>query len=221
MRAEIVCIAIFVYPAILHFLIPSPSCSITCYKTHKLNHTDEEATVIQQAASRQRDRPGTKHRVPKVDFTGFENDAEFKRLMQRYAMLRAQLQVAYGLTLEPGPEDKFSWSRGPLLGALEQGRGRFSRGRGNDRRGGRGGRGMRGGRGGRHEAEERYEERQRGAWTQDKGDKEAMLAIKKMKTGEERDENAEGMREFVELCQMRFGLGRADSGEAELKAVGV
>ncbi|KAK3675076.1 hypothetical protein LTR78_005010 [Recurvomyces mirabilis] len=196
-------------------------CSLICYRTHKLNHTDEKATVIQQAAARQRDRPGTKHRVPKVDLTGFEDDAEFKRLMQRYPMLQAQLQVAYGLTLEPSPEDKFSWSRGPLLGALDPSRGRSTRGRGNDRRGGRGGRGSRGGRGGRHDVEEASEERQRGAWTQDKGDKEALLAIKKMKTGGERDEKAEGMREFVELCQMRFGSGRADKGEAEFKAVGV
>ncbi|KAK5116374.1 hypothetical protein LTR62_007921 [Meristemomyces frigidus] len=183
-------------------------CSLPCYKSHSTSHTDAEATVIQQAEVRQRDRPGTKHRVPKVDFTGFENDARFKQLLERYPGLKSQLQVAYGLTLEPAPEDKWNWSRGPLLGALqprqEYSRGRAGRGRGSDRRGSRG---MRGGRGGRYEPELENADRQRGPWTQDKGDKEALLAIKKFRTDRVRVEMADGMREFIELCQMRFGEG--------------
>ena len=53
--------------------------------------------------------------------------------------------------------------------------------------------------------DETSEERQHGAWTQEKGDKEALLVLKKMKQAGEDEERAEGMREFVELCLMRFG----------------
>ena len=50
------------------------------------------------------------------------------------------------------------------------------------------------------------EERQRGPWTQEKGDKEALATIKKMRSGDgEPDDLTEGTREFVELCRIKFG----------------
>ena len=54
-------------------------------------------------------------------------------------------------------------------------------------------------------------DRQHGAWTQEKGDKEALSVVKKMRNGAG-EEKAEGMKEFNELCQMKFGQGRADDG---------
>ena len=58
------------------------------------------------------------------------------------------------------------------------------------------------------------DERQRGPWTQDKGDKEALAVIKKMREGREgEDDAAEGMREFVELCRLRYGGEGQQAGE--------
>lgn len=54
--------------------------------------------------------------------------------------------------------------------------------------------------------ESEREEREHGAWTQAKGDKEALTVMKKMRGEDsEADDMNEGMREFVQLCQMRFG----------------
>lgn len=151
-----------------------------------------------------RDRPGTTQRVPKVDFASLEKDADFKHLLSRFPLLKIQLQTIYGLTLEPGPDEARSWNRQPLYGQHRpeppsfRGRGR-GRGRGSDR-GGRGGRG----RGGF----EANEDRQHGPWTQEKGDKEGLAVIKKMRLGGEDDRKAEGMREFVELCVLKFGPDR-------------
>ncbi|KAK3111088.1 hypothetical protein LTR53_014000 [Teratosphaeriaceae sp. CCFEE 6253] len=205
------------------------NCSIPCYKSHAPLHTAEEPTVIQQQQQQQqqhakRDRPGTTQRVAKADFTGFEQDLDFARLLARYPTLKPQLQLAYALTLEPGPSEKWTWNKQPLLASLypEQRAQKhpptyYSRGRGG--RGGRGGRvAFRAGRGGSGVGGlgEPPEDRQHGLWTQAKGDKEALLAVQKMRMGDgggggsggEVDDWAEGMREFVELCLMKFGDGR-------------
>jgi len=141
--------------------------------------------------------------VPKVDFTGFEKDADFNRLLVRYPLLRHQLQVMYGLTLEPGPDEARTWSKKPLFGFQSypsnesRGRGRGHVGRSARSRGrGRGGRSV-------------QEERPHGPWTQEKGDKEALLIMKKMQEGLENDELSEGLREFVTLCQIKHGSDRA------------
>lgn len=82
------------------------------------------------------------------------------------------------------------------------------RGRGRGRgRGGRGGLG--GGRGG-FDGEVRDEERQHGSWTKEKGDKEALVVMKRMREGRLEDERAEGLREFVRLVGLRFGEGKQD-----------
>ncbi|KAK3626129.1 hypothetical protein LTR56_020036 [Elasticomyces elasticus] len=196
-------------------------CPVYCYKSHKPQHSADQPTIIQQEQQQiKRDRPGTNQRVPKVDFTNFENDADFKRLLTRYPALKAQLQLAYALTLEPGASEKWSWNRQPLLSSLYpvpqtsrgRGRGRGGRGRYDQQRGG--GRGMRGGRGGRgghgHDRfEEPPEDREHGPWTQAKGDMEALRAVKKMRGKD--DEMAEGMREFVELCLIKFGPERENN----------
>jgi hypothetical protein len=54
---------------------------------------------------------------------------------------------------------------------------------------------------------EEPEERQRGMWTREKGDKEALSVMKKMRSGKADDDRAEGVREFVRLVGMRFGSG--------------
>lgn len=151
-----------------------------------------------------RDRPGTTQRIPKVDFTGFENDKEFQRLLSRYPILKVQLQAIYGLTLEPGPDEARTWNRQRLPGfdpPRLYSRGGRSRGRGRGRGDGRGG-----GRGGRFDPGPDEGEREYGAWTQAKGDKEALKVMKKLRGDDQQltDLN-EGMREFVELCQIRFG----------------
>jgi zinc finger HIT domain-containing protein 3 len=153
-----------------------------------------------------------------VDLTGFENDPEFKRLITRYPQLKTQLQVIYGLTLEPGPDDERSWNRRPLF-ADPTARGGHNRGRGRGH--------SRGGRGGRHGVKRgRYEipaeGRPRGSWTQDKGDKEALAVMKKMRAAAPNglaDAKTDGMREFIDLCLMKFGPDREvqRDGEAEVK----
>lgn len=57
---------------------------------------------------------------------------------------------------------------------------------------------------------EEPEERQRGMWTREKGDKEALSVMKKMKSGTTDDDRAEGVREFVRLVAMRFGCDAAN-----------
>ena len=191
------------------------SCSIACYKTHKQVHEDEKGAEEskEQQPHHKRDRPGTTQRLPKVDFTGFERDQDFQCLMVRYQLLDVQLQGIYGLTLEPGPDEARTWNRQPLPGSQDANS--PVRVRGRDRsRGDRVRRGHRGGRGARGGLDSVLDERQRGPWTQDKGDKEALAVIKKMREGREgEDDAAEGMREFVELCRLRYGGGGQQAGE--------
>ena len=175
---------------------------------HKPTHPETDNRNI--APPPKKDRPGTTQRVPKVDFNGFENDPEFLRLLDRYPLLKSQLSTVYGLTLEPGLEDSKTWNRGPLPFALEHDSSsiRESRSRGSFR-GARGSRGSRG-RGGWNRFEcSAQEEREHGRWTQEKGDREAMKVIAKIREGSgnavRSDDATEGMREFIELVMLRFG----------------
>ncbi|RMY47766.1 hypothetical protein D0863_15559 [Hortaea werneckii] len=198
-------------------------CSLACYKQHQALHTtapssEETSTTPQQQqstpASRQpKDRPGTNHRIPKLDMTRFDSDPDFHSLLHRYPRLKIQIQALYALTLEPGPEDARTWSREPLPGdsIRTPGPGFNTRGRGG-RGGRRGGRGRGGsGVGGDTTA---LEGRQHGAWTVEKGEKEALGTMRKMRrrgTGNQGlqtssgSDKAEGLQEFVELCMLRFG----------------
>lgn len=47
-------------------------------------------------------------------------------------------------------------------------------------------------------------------WTREKGDKEALAVVKKMRSGKEDDDRAEGVREFIRLVGMRFGAGEVE-----------
>ena len=182
------------------------SCSLKCYKIHKPTHENDSSLVnADQVQQPIRDRPGTTQRVPKVSFTGFENDLELNRLLTRYPALRVQLQAVYALTLEPGLDDARSWNRRPLPDfhpaehSTRRGRG-ISRGRSSFR--------SRGARRAGYSGPSATDGREHGAWTHEKGDKEALKVMKQMRgTTNDSDEVSEGIREFVELCQIRFGEG--------------
>ena len=180
------------------------SCSIPCYKTHKTSHVEASNPKSAEDDSKEKqlppDRPGTTQRVPKVDFTGFEDDKEFQHLLSRFPNLKHQLQLAYGVTLEPGPDEEFTWGRRDWL---DDDRGSARGGfRGRSRGRGRGARAR--GRGGRFMPELPHDDRQRGAWNQEKGDKQALNIVHRMRTRGE-DDLVEAMSEFIELCQIKFG----------------
>ncbi|RMY42325.1 hypothetical protein D0865_12057 [Hortaea werneckii] len=217
-------------------------CSLACYKQHQPIHatassssSTSEATTTQQqqppAPSSQQPkdrRPGTNnHRGPKIDMTRFDTDPDFHSLLHRYPRLKIQLQALYALTLEPGPEEARTWSREPLPGdpIPTPGPGFNTRGRGGrGRRGGRGGGRGRGGSGGGGEATAALEGgRQHGVWTVEKGEKEALGVMRKMRRGtsnQQQHQNgsgsdkAEGLKEFVELCMLRFGPERGQREES-------
>lgn len=110
------------------------------------------------------------------------------------------------MTLEPGPDDARTWNRQPLPGFMpppappnrERGRGR--------------GRGTANSRGNRHDTDYWRIDRERGPWTSEKGDKEALSVMQKMHNGiGDGGDAAEGMREFIALCRIKFAL---PNGEA-------
>ncbi|QIW97108.1 hypothetical protein AMS68_002626 [Peltaster fructicola] len=176
-------------------------CSIACYKPHKAQHEESKAhtadtTTIEPTQARV-DRPGTTRRVQKQSFAGFEQDAEFQRLLQRYPKLQIQLQGVYALTMDPGPEEERGWNR-PQLPLIDRSN--------TAQRGGRGrGRFMTRGRGGRSAPYEPPEGRQRGRWSKEKGDLEAMFVMRKVQDESSSQEMSDGMQEFVELVRMRYG----------------
>lgn len=122
--------------------------------------------------------------------------------------MKAQLQLVYGVTLEPGPTDARSWSRqdwyaGPAAGEQSSFSGPRGRGRGRGRSFGRG-RGGASYRTGRPYGEKAPEDVQHGPWTQEKGDKEGLDTIHKMRESSQAL-HAEGISEFVQLCQLKYG----------------
>jgi len=158
-------------------LLTQSSCSIGCYKTHKVEHATDppkEANVPAIPSTEQiaTPRAATKRALvgsKKVDFTDLENDEQLRELLNKHEGLRIQLQSVYGYTLEPPPDER-----------------RFQR----SFRGGRGGRGGR----------DFMPSKQHNSWTQAKGDKEAQGHLKRLR---EADEDG-GIAEFVRLIKMRF-----------------
>lgn len=179
-------------------------CSLACYKPHKANHEEGGSTSVSNAQPSEQtsDQPEAQ-RQAKLDYSDFENDPAFQNLTSRYPMLRYQLQAAYAMTVEPGPEDTRGWTRHPYN--LSPAQGGAALNRGSTRGRGRG----RGNFGGAHVASD--DDRQHGAWSREKGDKEALNVIKKARKVQDETELAEGMREFVELCRMRFGDRQASA----------
>lgn len=138
--------------------------------------------------------------MPAADFSGFETDSEFQRLLGRFPNLRYQLQLVYGATMEPGPEDANGWSRQNWLDEERDVRRQDLRGRGRGR-----GRGRNRGRGGYQEREPTsVEDWQRGPWTREKGDQYGLSILHKMRDDAGSLELTEGMNEFVELCKIKF-----------------
>ncbi|RMY76761.1 hypothetical protein D0863_01753 [Hortaea werneckii] len=231
-------------------------CSLACYKQHQPLHTttttspsseDPPTTTTQQPRQQSpthppsqqpqdRPRPGTTHRrrIPpnNIDSTHFATDPDFLALLHRYPRLKIQLSAVYALTLEPGPEDLRTWWREALPGDAvpSTGQGGHSRGRGGGRGGRRGGRGRgRGGSGVGGDARTPAEGgRQHGVWTAEKGEKEALGVMRRMRMGNQNGggsggggggggggDKAEGLKEFVELCMLRFGSGESQREEEE------
>lgn len=133
------------------------SCSIACYKVHKVDHTDgikpqTTAAPLTRPPASQSTVPASQTKSKRPNFSGLESDADLVRLMERYAGLRIQLQSVYGLTLEPHPDEP-----------RQQ---RHTRGRGNYRGG--------------------FQARpSHGQWTKEKGDKEAVGLFRSQREGVE------------------------------------
>ncbi|KAI5369892.1 Putative Zinc finger HIT domain-containing protein [Septoria linicola] len=190
-------------------------CSVPCSKIHKTTH--ENAQVEITAPAPQSEHPEQVRHEDRLQaqqdarletteqsrFHGFEHDPELKRLIARYPDLKHEIQLVYGLTMEPGPEEAYTWgnqkwfddNHASQRARASQNRG--NRGRGRASGGGRGGRG-------RLPDELPFDERQRGPWTQSKGDKQGLEIMGKLRATHHL-ELSEGMREFIKLCSMKFG----------------
>lgn len=183
-------------------LTDDPSCSLLCYKPHKIDHeANANGQGVQGTATVAKvDRPGTTQRVAKPKFAGFENDADLRLLLQRYPALATELQGIYALTLDPGPEESRRWNKMSLPLLDHPSRSHRGRGRGRAMRG-------RGGSRGDHHSwqQESPEGREHGQWTKDKGDREALFVMKTVQNDIEDTTLSEGLQEFVELIGLRFG----------------
>lgn len=136
--------------------------------------------------------------MPKADFEEFHLDPDLQRLLQRFPNLRYQLQLVYGATIEPSPDDAKGWSQHNWLDGERDNRHPKFRSRLR-------GRGRGGGRGGYQEREPRtLKDWQRGPWTQQKGDQYGLSFLRKMREDDRTDELTEGINEFVELCKIKF-----------------
>lgn len=209
MRLEIVrlsiCLACF---AISFIYLLHSSCSVPCSKIHKTSHGNENDKEIVPSAppALQQQEPAYQltQTTLQPEFEGFENDPELKRLLSRFPHLQHELQLVYGVTIEPGPDEVHTWARQKWLddgSAQQQSRAMRSRGgRGRGRGGFRGG--YRGGHG--NQADDLpFAERQHGPWTQSKGDKQGLDLLRKLQDVNHL-ELSEGMLEFVRLCAIRF-----------------
>jgi hypothetical protein len=64
-------------------------------------------------------------------------------------------------------------------------------------------------------AEKPADEMQYGPWSQEKGDKEGTDIIKKMRNATD-NVHADGIEEFLQLCQMRFGESASASAVPDI-----
>lgn len=113
--------------------------------------------------------------------------------MQRYPKLYYEISAVFALTLEPGPDDQRTWRESGLFSETQEHRSSF--------RGGRGGRSR--GRGGHHHQGE-HDEKLRGPWTREKGDRQAQDVMHRLRHVDD-EEVSEGMVEFIKLCGIKFG----------------
>ncbi|KAF2172870.1 hypothetical protein M409DRAFT_16824 [Zasmidium cellare ATCC 36951] len=180
-------------------------CSIPCYKSHKSVHINQASengiSTAEKPQETATDRP-KRQKLDKVDFSGFENDTDFQHLLTRFPNLKNQLQLVYGVTLEPGPNETSSWARKNWFKDGHDEQSESNRGGFRDR--GRG-RGRIRGRGGRYIPDTPSSDNGlHGAWTQEKGNKQAQDIIHAMRSSGKSD-LAEGMEEFIQLCHLKFG----------------
>ncbi|GAB7337265.1 hypothetical protein MBLNU457_g2634t1 [Dothideomycetes sp. NU457] len=167
-------------------LLTQLSCSIGCYKTHKVEHATDAPKEANEPGIKPPEQtatqtPATKRALvgsKKVDFTDLENDQQLREMLTKHEGLRIQLQSVYGYTLEPPPDERRS------------------------QRSFRGGRGGRGGR-------DFMPSKQHISWTQAKGDKEAQGHLKRLR---EADEDG-GIAEFVRLIEMRYSKDAMTAGQ--------
>lgn len=160
----------------------STSCSLSCFKEHKVTHTESAPT---QAAPVEPEIPQPPPPAPvprylkkKTDFSVLATNPRFQELLKTYPTLLSTLQRVYAATIEPDAEDQPRRGRG--------GRGGFR---------GRGGRGR--GRGGRYDDSN-------SRWTQKQGDTDAMKMLKEYRGRDDNDKEKEAMAAFVQLVEEIF-----------------
>lgn len=164
------------------------------------NNSGDTAVAVPKDQPQNNDARNAAGSASGPNFSGFESDADFKRLLSRYPKLKYELQLVFGVTLEPGPDDAYTWNKQKWF---DDGRDAQRGGRG-AYRGAQRGRGRGRARGGFHDTNViPPEDRIRGPWTQTKGDQQGLDLIKKMKHASN-GELSEGMLEFVKLCTLRF-----------------
>ena len=164
-----------------HLMLTVSSCSIPCFKEHKITHSDSAPTPT---AAPEPDLPNPpppkplpKYLRSRIDFSKLATNEKYKDLLKRYPTLLSTLQRIYAATIEPDPEQE--WRRQRAFQNW-RGRGRGGRGRGSDRGGGP-------------------------KWTQKKGDADALRDLKRIRERDNGDEEMEGVGEFVRLVGELFG----------------
>jgi hypothetical protein len=166
--------------------IANVSCSLSCFRTHKLTHATDAPTpaptVELSLPLPPPPAPTPRYLRRKTDFSVLATNPKFQTLLKTQPTLLSILQRVYAKTIEPDPDDDARRHRFERQAF----RGRGSRGRG------------RGGRWGGHS--DRPER-----WTQKKGDADAMWLLKGIRDGKENDKEREVMAEFVALLDEVFG----------------
>jgi hypothetical protein len=153
------------------------SCSLQCFKTHKVTHpepvTTAPAVLLPQVPL---PAPLPRYLKNKIDFSELATNPRFHDLVKTHPTLLPTLQRVYAATIEPDPK-----AEAPRRRAVRGGRGR--------------------GRGGRFG---RFDE---GRWTQKQGDAKAMKLLKELRNGDSDSRATEmnAMAEFVGLVDEVFG----------------
>ncbi len=161
------------------------SCSIECYKEHRLVHANMQAAYWPDAnvsGHSPEHSPVTLENPPSMDitlksaqpgnpFTALESSPDLQNLFILYPKLRAQLHEVYIATLEPPPTCQDSEQRNNSR--FDGGRGQV-RGRGRSRRWGNG-----------------------APWTPQRGQKLAVSRIRKFRECDVKE--SDGLREFSRL----------------------
>ncbi|KAF1948430.1 hypothetical protein CC80DRAFT_431618 [Byssothecium circinans] len=159
-----------------------PYCSIPCFKLHKPTHANETPTPAPTVPPEPDipkplpPKPLPKYLQSTRDFSLIATNPKYENLLKMHPSLLPTLQKVYAKTIEPYPEEVNR--RGGYRGRGFGGRGR--------------GRGRGGWHGNRDEVRK---------WTEKKGDADAMRLMKKIREGENGDDEMAALSEFVRLVQ--------------------